>query len=200
MSFRVAPTCRCVSTPKSENQQQISSLKQDPPAGKRRVREFAHGPPLSSVTCWCRRRRCGAPSQLSPSALIGLAFGDSPVRPIGPYRRDFAAMALPPSHPNCRSKPTRSKRASAKCAAGGSSTRSLTVGDMAVDGEGAWATRHHVLTQRPRPTHPGPHRVIASMQCEHARTQVRSNGQRRRIPIGPHTEFYGPTGHEKLRL
>jgi hypothetical protein len=35
----------------------------------------------------------------------------------------------------------RSKRAWAECVAGLSSTRSLTVLDLAVDGEGAWATR-----------------------------------------------------------
>lgn len=57
-------------------------------------------------------------------------------------------------------------------------------------------TRHHVLTQRPRPTHFDAHRVVAFMQREHVRTQSRSGGQRRRIPVGLHAESHAPTGNE----
>jgi hypothetical protein len=45
----------------------------------------------------------------------------------------------------------------------------------------ALRTSHHVLTQRPRPTHFDAHRVGAFMQREHVRTQSRSGGQRQRI-------------------
>ena len=93
----------------------------------------------------CRRHSLGAPSQLPRRALVGLAFGDSrrlaPVRPIGLYRRDFAAIAVLLTDRSRRSKPMRSKRAWAECAAGPSSTRCLTVWDLAIYGEGAWASR-----------------------------------------------------------
>jgi hypothetical protein len=57
-------------------------------------------------------------------------------------------------------------------------------------------TSHHVLTQRPRPTHLDAHRIVAFMQREHVRTQSRSGGQRQRIPVGPHAESHARTGNE----
>ena len=61
----------------------------------------------------------------------------------------------------------------------------------------ALPTSHHVLTQRPRPTHFDAHRVVAFMQREHVRTQSRSGGQRQRIPVGPHAQSHARTGNEK---
>jgi hypothetical protein len=57
-------------------------------------------------------------------------------------------------------------------------------------------TSHHVLTQRPRPTHFDAHWVIAFMQREHVRAQSRSGRQRQRIPVGPHAESHARTGNE----